>query len=108
MKDNLDNSIHFENRHNNDCEHPDKLKRICEVSLSEDVSITTPITVNAYADPSKIALKCGGHEIIMESTHRHDTSKFKIRQKICLHIPIQFVAECKVGESQVEFSFNEN
>jgi len=84
-----------------------KHKQVCTVNTSEDITITTPVIVSAYADSCKVELKCNGHEIIKEHHCKPNTSKFKIRQKIRACIPIEFVAECDVGEGHVDFDFHD-
>ncbi|MCL2854540.1 MAG: hypothetical protein FWE21_02855 [Defluviitaleaceae bacterium] len=93
--------------HRNEHEHFTKHRKVCTVETSEDVTITTPVMLNAYVDSCKVEIECRGHDIIRESSRRPNHSRFKIRQKMHVHIPIDFVAECNVGEGRVDFDFDE-
>ena len=84
-----------------------KHRKVCTVNTSEDITITTPISVSAYADSCDVELICNGHEIIRDHHCRPKTSKFKIRQKIRACIPVAFVAECDIGEGHVDFDFHD-
>lgn len=94
--------------HKHEKEHENKHKHVnCPVTAHENISITLPITVHAHADVEDIVLKCNGHDIIKESHCRRHVRKIKIRQKIQLCVPINFIAECETGEEHVEFESGE-
>ena len=84
-----------------------KHTKVCTVNTSEDITITTPVIISAYADSCKVELECNGHKIIREHHCKPNTTKFKIRQKIRACIPIEFVAECEVGKGHVDFDFHD-
>lgn len=84
-----------------------KHKKVCTVNTSEEITITTPVEIHAYANSRNVELKCNGYEIIKEHRCRPNVSKFKIRQKIHACIPVEFVVECEVGEGQTDFDFDE-
>ena len=102
---NQDRERRHEHDHNHNHERFKKHKKVCTVDTSENITITTPVAVKAYVDSCDVEIQCNGHEIIKESHCRHDVRKFKIKQKIFVHIPIEFVAECDVGEGHVDFDF---
>jgi|GEM_PF-2708080 len=96
-----------EREHKHGHEQFTKHRKVCTVDTGENITITTPVVVNAYADSCNVEIECQGHEIIKDPCRRPNHSRFKIRQKIHLRIPIDFVAECNVGEGQVDFDFDE-
>jgi len=110
----------FEHKHKNEREHEreherghtheheyfKKHKKVCTVNTNEDITITTPVVVNAYTNTCNVELICNGHEIIRDPHCKPNTSKFKIQQKIRVCIPIEFVAECDIGNDHVDFDFD--
>jgi len=98
-----DNGRRRDHDHDHGHERHKKHTRACIVDTSEDITITTPVVLHAYVNDCDVRLTCGGHEIINESHCRRNTKKFKVRQKIHVHIPLEFVAECSIGEGQVDF-----
>jgi len=95
-----------EHEHNHEQENSKKFRKVCEVNTSEDLTITVPVEVRAHVNTHDVKIECNGHEIIREPHCRHNVRKFKIRQKIHICIPVDFVAECEIGESDVDFDFN--
>jgi len=93
--------------HRHEHEHFAKHKKVCSVETGENITITTPVALNAYVDSCKVEIECRGHDIIKESSRRPNHSRFRIRQKMYVHIPIDFVAECNVGEGRADFDFDE-
>ena len=96
-----------EREHKGEYECHKKFKKVCEVDASEDMTITVPVAVHAYVNTRDVELRCNGHEIIKEPPCKLHVKKFKIRQKIHACIPIDFVAECHIGEGQVDFDLQE-
>ena len=87
-------------------DHHKKHKKACTATLSEDISITTPIEIKAYAKPHDVEIKCKGHDITEESSCKPNTKKFTIRQMIQVKIPLECVAECEIGHGKVDFGDN--
>lgn len=83
-----------------------KVRKVCEVNTSEDIAITVPVEVRADINTRDVKIECRGHEIIRERHCKPNVRKFKIRQKIHVCIPIDFIAECEIGEEQVDFDFH--
>ena len=88
--------------HDHDHKHADIN---CPVVVQEDINITVPVSIHAHADVDEIFLRCAGHNVIKESHGRH-RRKIKIKQKVELCIPINFMAECNVDDEHVEFDSN--
>ena len=80
----------------------------CPSNTTQEVSITVPVAVNAFANLGTISIDCVGCPVIDEKefkpTCEHSsTSHFTITQKILVKIPIVFEAEVEVGEEHVYF-----
>lgn len=98
-----------ENMHNHNNSGQEEFtthRKICTVETGENIDIITPIAIRAYADSCNVEIECRGYEIINEPCKIHNTKKFKIKQKIYISIPINFVAECSVGEGKINFDEN--
>ena len=94
---------HEHEEHEHGHERFRKFKKVCTVDTNEDITITTPVRLHAYVNTCHVELTCNGHEIIKESHCRPGVKKFKIRQKMSAHIPLEFVTECDIGEGRVDF-----
>ena len=84
------------------------LENGCPSNAFEEVNVTVPITVRAYADIGNVDLKCMGSAVITRNCDDppgvpHAVSKFTVRQKMRVDIPIVFGAETDVGEGYIEF-----
>ena len=85
----------------------------CPAKASEEVRVTVPVTVRAFADCDKVELHCIGGAVITKNCDdtpgRPDkVSKFTVSQKMRVEIPIVFGAECDVGEGHVDFDLDDN
>ena len=87
--------------------HSKKFRKSCHVSTQEEITITSPIGIHGHTHIGEVELICGGHEIIREPRRRHGHHQFKICQKFYARIPIEFVAECEIGDEIVEFEVEE-
>ena len=84
-------------------EHFDRHKHACRAEATEDITITAPVTLSAYANAGKVRFSCVDTDILKEHHSKPHTSKFKIRQKIRAIIPVNFDVECDVGSGYVDF-----
>ena len=80
----------------------------CPASASEDVNVTVPVTVRAYANCGNVELHCMGGAVVTRNSNdtpgRPDMiSKFTVSQKMRVEIPMMFGCECDVGEGYVDF-----
>ena len=96
---------------NCNCEQRQRIMRNgCPANVSEDVTVSVPITVHANAVVGDIGLRCMGREIRPISGRMPccrpccDVSRFLVRQRMQVLIPLQFTAGCDVGESSTEFA----
>lgn len=80
---------------------------ICPSNTNEDITVSVPVEIRAFAEVDEIVLKCKGHHIEKESDE-HAVSKFKIVQKIHAHIPIKCFVECEVKDESVDFDVDEH
>lgn len=87
--------------------HSKNFKKSCHVNTTEEISITTPVTIHGHAYVGGVEIACAGHEIIKESRRRHGHKQFKICQKFRAHIPITFVAECEIEDERIHFEVEE-
>ena len=96
----------------------------CPVEVFEEITISVPFTVRAFAEVEDVEFECLGCKVIRQPRGRYENengngnengsgnknkgvSKFTIQEKIKLEIPVKFVAECDVGESEVDFDLSE-
>ena len=79
---------------------------VCSTNTCEDVTISAPVEIRAHADVGEIELKCMGHHI-EKCTDKHAVRKFKIVQKVSVHIPLKFIVECEVKDERVDFDTSE-
>ena len=95
-------------RSGNEHEHFDRHKHACKAEATEDITITAPVTLSAYANAGKVRFACVDTDILKEHHSKPHTSKFKIRQKIRATIPVNFDVECDVGSGFVDFDLVED
>jgi len=80
----------------------------CPANAFEEVTVTVPVTVRAFADVGHVDLKCMGPAMITRNCDDlpgtpYAVSKFTIRQKLRVEIPVVFGAEADVGEGHIDF-----
>ena len=83
----------------------------CPANICEDILIGVPVVVRANAEVNDVDFKCMGHTIIKNTFDApgkpNAINKFVVCQKISLHIPINFMAECEIGEGSVDFDMRD-
>jgi|GEM_PF-1732722 len=80
----------------------------CPVNASQELEVAVPATVRARAEIGDVNLCCADSGIISangcEVTGRPNAvSKFTIKQKLRVDIPVKFEVEAFVGEGHVNF-----
>ena len=95
----------------NKCEKHEKfiLNGGCPAKTSQEVDVTLPIDIRAFADVGHVRIQCQGRPVIIKdeieqlSGGRCQVSRFKIRQRMRIEIPVVFKAETDIGPEHVEF-----
>jgi len=85
----------------------------CPTNAFEEAIVTVPVVVHACADVGHVELKCMGPAVITRNSDDapgkpHAVSKFTVKQRLRVDIPIVFGAKADVGEGYVDFSSSEN
>ena len=85
----------------------------CPTVAAEDVRVTVPVLVRACANIGDVELRCMGGAIITRNSHcmpgrPHAISRFTVCQKMHVDIPIEFLAECDIGEEYVDYDFDDS
>jgi len=76
----------------------------CPVDIYEDITVKVPIAICAHSEVCNVDFKCMGHTIEKDPcTTEQGCSKFKIIQKMKVHIPLKFKGECDVSAGSVDF-----
>ena len=80
----------------------------CPTDICEDIEIKVPVSVSAHSEVCDVQFKCMGHTID-DTAHKESqgSSKFNVVQKINVHIPLKFKAECEVSEGIVNFDVHD-
>lgn len=80
----------------------------CPVTAVEELDVTVPATVRAHAEVGRVNLRCVGACVITcnsdEVTGRPNAvSRFTIKQRLRVDIPVKFEVEAYVGEGHVDY-----
>ena len=83
-----------------------EIEEVCPVTAFQTVDVCLPVSVKPQATVGRIVTKCCGEAIIKEGTEicegtPHGECNFTITQKICIEVPVEFVADVDVGEAGV-------
>ena len=83
----------------------------CPVKAFEEANVTVPVTVCAKCKVGDVDFHCCGDPVITKNSDytpgRPDAvSKFTIRQKMRVDIPIVFGLETDIGEGHVDFDID--
>ena len=81
----------------------------CPAKAFEEAIVTVPVEVRAFADIGDVDLHCVGDPVITRNSDCAPgcpgaVSKFTIKQKLRVDVPILFGAECNVGEGHVVYA----
>jgi len=81
----------------------------CPTNASEEVTVTVPVTVHAYANCGDIAVNCMGSSVITRNSDSTPgdpgaVSVFTVSQRLRVDIPIGFGADADVGDGHVYFA----
>ena len=97
------------NEHNDKHEHAqqteqfEKYGRVFHVDALERLTMTTPVEIKAHAEVCNVEIKDGGHEIIRERHSKCNHLRFKIRQHVEVHVPVQYIVEVEVKKECAVF-----
>ena len=80
----------------------------CPVKAFEELDVTVPMEVHAFAEIGEVTCCCLDSARITRNADKvrgcpHACSKFTISQKLRVDIPITFVTETEVGEAHIDF-----
>lgn len=84
----------------------------CPVDICEDITVKVPVTVCAHSEVCDASFKCMGHTIENvdcddSQSQNKECHKFNVIQKINVHIPLKFIAECDVAKGLVDFDLHD-
>jgi hypothetical protein len=93
----------------NDGAEPEKKKRHikCPTKTCEDISVSVPVKVCANSEVGEIVLRCAGSEVEKLQNRDKHCSRFIVKQRIHVIIPIDFRAEVEVGDNKIDFELCE-
>ena len=80
----------------------------CPSVTHEEATVTVPVCVDAYAKYGNISLDCMGPPVITRNSSETPgrpgaISRFTVKQRMRMDIPIIFGMKCEVGEGHVLF-----
>jgi len=80
----------------------------CPVTAVQELEVTVPATVRAHAEIGRVNLRCVGAGIVVGNSDEvrgrpNAVSRFTIRQRLRVDIPVKFEAEAYVGEGHVDY-----
>lgn len=80
----------------------------CPVNICEDIAVNVPVSVYAHSEVCDVKFICMGHTIEkITADESKECSKFNIVQKLRIHIPLKFKAQCDVSEGLVSFDVHD-
>ena len=84
------------------------LDECCPAKAFEEVDVTVPVEVRAFSKVRDVELKCMGPATVKKCCEETPgcpgaVSKFTICQKMRVEVPVEFTAECSVGQGHVCF-----
>jgi hypothetical protein len=80
----------------------------CPAYVHEEVEVTVPCAVRAHVEVGEAEYKCIGSCVVTKNScntpgHPDAISRFTVRQKMRIEIPMIFNCDCEVGEGHVHF-----
>jgi len=80
----------------------------CPVNAAQELEIAVPATVRAHAEIGDVHLCCADSGIVAANSSEvagrpNAVSRFTIKQKLRVDIPVKFEVEAFVGEGHVNF-----
>jgi hypothetical protein len=80
----------------------------CHADICEDITVNVPISVCAHSEVCDVQFDCLGPTIEENICQENQgCNRFNVIQRINLHIPLKFKAECDVSEGLVDFHLHE-
>lgn len=85
----------------------------CPTNAFEEMNVTLPVTVHAYANVGNVLLSCMGPSVVTRNSddtpgYHGATSKFTISQRLRVDIPVVFGADADIGEEHVYFTSSDS
>ena len=115
MNDRYENVIRDANNFLGNAENTENYKKYvmdgeCPVHASEEVDVTVPVSVRAHSEIGRVSLCCLGSCITKdcdEISGSCGVSKFTLKQRLRVEIPLKCDVEAYVGEGHIHFDLLE-
>ena len=91
-----------ENHHGHDNHNKHEKKIKCPAEIRENIDFTVPFEAHAHSRVGEIELQCGSSSVTHDGGSG-GSKHFELKKRISAKIPVEFLAEVKVGKGSVEF-----
>ena len=83
------------------------LEEVCTRDVFEEATITVPVKIRAESRVGEVDIHCCGPAEIIEGLETCGEpgaeSRFTVKQRLRVDIPLEFLAEADVGQGHVDF-----